>query len=276
MAKPITTLGTFLRAGGNNGNAGCIGCVCVNNQKGSAFTSRNIPEGDPFDVDYVAHEMGHQFGANHTWTFGGNEGTNVQMEPGSGSTIMGYAGITGATDVQPNSDPYFHAISIEQVTDYVKSTSCQTNTNTGNSVPSVNAGSNYTIPQGTPFELVGSASDPDGDALTYCWEQMDENNASTTYPSATATTVWLSVLICLRLLLIVSFRHCLPFWRGSTATTWEVIPTVGRTLNFRLTVRDNVAGGGTNESDNMVVTVNGSTGPFVLTASQYQCNLECG
>jgi hypothetical protein len=251
----------------NNGNAGCIGCVCVNGSKGSGWTSHTVPEGDPFDVDYVAHELGHQFGANHTWTHGGNEGYDVHMEPGSGSTIMGYAGITGATDVQSNSDPYFHAVSIEQVTDYVKSTSCQTNTNTGNSVPVVNAGASYTIPRGTPFVLEGSATDADpGDVLTYCWEQFDENNASTTYPSTTATTG-------------VAFRSFNPttdthryFPRletiktGATSWQWEVVPNVARTLNFRLTVRDNVAGGGTNNSDDMVVTVNGTAGPFVVNS----------
>ena len=251
----------------NNGNAGCIGCVCVNNQKGSGWTSHTVPEGDNFDVDYVAHEMGHQFGANHTWTFNGNEGSNAQMEPGSGSTIMGYAGITGATDVQPHSDPYFHAISIEQVTDYVKSTSCQTDTNTGNAVPVVNAGSNYTIPKGTPFVLDGSATDANsGDVLTYCWEQMDENNASTTYPSTTATTG-------------VAFRSYNPTTdtkryfpnlsvvkTGATSWTWEAIPNVARTLNFRLTVRDNKAGGGANSSDDMIVTVNSTAGPFVVNS----------
>jgi len=251
----------------NNGNAGCIGCVCVNGSKGSGWTSHTVPEGDPFDVDYVAHELGHQFGANHTWTFNGNEGTNVQMEPGSGSTIMGYAGITGATDVQSNSDPYFHAASIEQVTNYVKSTSCQVDTNTGNSVPVVNAGSNYTIPRGTPFILEGSATDADtGDVLTYCWEQYDENNASTTYPSTTATTG-------------VAFRSFEPttdthryFPRletiktGTTSWQWEVVPNVARTLNFRLTVRDNVAGGGTNNSDDTVITVNGTAGPFLVNS----------
>ncbi|MEM9821944.1 MAG: GEVED domain-containing protein [Bacteroidota bacterium] len=269
-------IGHLFARGGNNGNAGCIGCVCVNGQKGSAFTSRTTPEGDPFDVDYVAHEMGHQFGGNHTWTFGGNEGTNVQMEPGSGSTIMGYAGITGATDVQPNSDPYFHAISIEQITDYAKTTSCQINTSTGNAVPTANAGANYTIPRGTPFTLSGSGSDADGDALTYCWEQIDENNASTTYPSATATSG-------------VAFRSLIPttspdrtfpqlstILAGNTATTWEVIPNVSRTLNFRLTVRDNVAGGAANNSDDMVVTVNGSTGPFVVNSPNTNVNWSAG
>jgi hypothetical protein len=261
----------------NNGNAGCIGCVCVNGQKGSGWTSASVPEGDFFDVDYVAHEMGHQFGANHTWTFGGNEGTNAQMEPGSGTTIMSYAGITGATDVQPNVDPYFHAISVEQVTDYIKTTSCQTNTNTGNNVPSVNAGSNYTIPRGTPFVLDGSATDADsGDVLTYCWEQMDENNAATTLPSVNATTG-------------VAFRSFNPttetqryFPRlatvktGATSWQWEAVPNVARNLNFRLTVRDNRAGGATNNSDDMVVTVNSTAGPFVVNSPNTNVTWDAG
>jgi hypothetical protein len=127
----------FVRAS-NNGNAGCIGCVCVNGSKGSAFTAATVPTGDLFDIDYVAHEMGHQFGANHTFSFS-NEGTGANMEPGSGSTIMGYAGITNQ-DVQPNSDAYFHAFSIQQVTNNVKNKTCQTNTATGNAVPTANAG----------------------------------------------------------------------------------------------------------------------------------------
>ena len=260
----------------NNGNAGCIGCVCASG-KGSGWTSHTTPVGDNFDIDYVAHEMGHQFGANHTWTFNGNEGSNAQMEPGSGSTIMGYAGITGATDVQAHSDAYFHAISIQQVTDYVKTTSCQTNTATGNSTPSVNAGSNYTIPKGTPFVLTGSASDADpGDVLSYCWEQFDENNASTTYPSTTATSG-------------VAFRSYNPttdnfryFPRmstiktGATSWQWEAVPNVARTMNFRLTVRDNRAGGATNNSDDTVITVNGTAGPFVVNSPNTNVTWNAG
>ncbi|OUR93868.1 hypothetical protein A9Q87_03925 [Flavobacteriales bacterium 34_180_T64] len=261
----------------NNGNAGCIGCVCVNGQKGSGWTSATVPDGDFFDVDYVAHEMGHQFGANHTWTHGGNEGTNVQVEPGSGSTIMSYAGITGATDVQANVHPNFHAVSIEQVTDYVKGTSCQTNTNTGNAVPTADAGSNYTIPKGTAFVLEGTGTDADpGDALTYSWEQMDENNASTTYPSTTATAG-------------VAFRAYEPTTdnkryfpnlatvkTGATSWQWEAVPNVARTLNFRMTVRDNVAGGGTNNSDDMVLTVNGTAGPFVVNSPNTNVTWNAG
>ena len=252
----------------NNGNAGCIGCVCTNGQKGSGWTSHTVPEGDNFDVDYVAHEMGHQFGANHTWTFNGSEGTGAQMEPGSGSTIMGYAGITGATfDVQPHSDPYFHAKSIQQVTDYIKGTSCQTNTNTGNAVPTVNAGNDYTIPKGTPFVLAGTATDANSvDVLTYCWEQYDQNSAVTKLPSTTATAG-------------VAFRSYLPTTdnkryfpnlsvvkTGATSWTWEAVPNVARTLNFRLTVRDNKAGGGANNSDDMIVSVNGTAGPFLVNS----------
>ncbi|MEH6536949.1 MAG: immunoglobulin-like domain-containing protein [Psychroserpens sp.] len=261
----------------NNGNAGCIGCVCVNGQKGSGWTSHTVPEGDEFDVDYVAHEMGHQFGGNHTWTHGGNEGTNAQMEPGSGSTIMGYAGITGATDVQSNSDPYFHAKSIEQITDYIKTTSCQTNTNTGNAVPSVSAGSNYTIPRGTAFVLEGSATDANtGDVLTYCWEQYDENNASTTLPNVNGTSG-------------VAFRSFNPttdtkryFPRlstvktGATSWQWEAVPNVARSLNFRLTVRDNRAGGATNNSDDMLVSVNGTAGPFIVNSPNTNVTWNAG
>jgi hypothetical protein len=257
-------IGHLMSAIGNNGNAGCIGCVCASG-KGSGFTTSTVPVGDNFDIDFVAHEMGHQFGANHTFTFS-NEGTGVQNEPGSGSTIMGYAGITGATDVQPHSDPFFHAVSIQQVTNYVKTTSCQTNTATGNSVPTANAGLDYTVPKGTPFILTGSGTDANGDALTYCWEQMNSGTSTSTYPSATRTTG-------------PAFRSFIPttdgkryFPRletvktGATSWQWEAIPTVARTLNFRLTVRDNRASGPANNSDDMVVTVNATAGPFLVTA----------
>jgi hypothetical protein len=257
-------IGHLMSAIGNNGNAGCIGCVCASG-KGSGFTTSTVPTGDNFDIDFVAHEMGHQFGANHTFTFS-NEGTGVQNEPGSGTTIMGYAGITGATDVQPHSDPFFHAVSIQQVTNYVKTTSCQTNTSTGNATPTANAGSDYTIPKGTPFMLTGAGTDANANPLTYCWEQMNSGTSSTTYPSATATSG-------------PSFRSYVPstsnkryFPRmqtiktGATTWQWEAVPNVARTLNFRLTVRDNYAAGPANNSDDMIVTVNGTAGPFVVSA----------
>jgi chitodextrinase len=262
-------IGHLFGASGGGGNAGCIGCVCTNNQKGSGFTSPGdaIPSGDNFDIDYVAHEMGHQFGANHTFTHS-NEGTGVQMEPGSGSTIMGYAGIT-TKDVQPHSDAYFHAVSIQQVTNNIKAKTCPVKTATGNAIPTAAAGADFTIPKSTPFMLTGTGTDANGDTLTYCWEQMDSQTTSTV-PGATKTSG-------------VQFRSYTPttsptryfpkmssVLTGATTTSGtelvvEALNSVARTMNFRLTVRDNRAGGSGNNSDDMIVTVNATAGPFSVT-----------
>lgn len=261
-------VGHLLAASGFDGNAGCIGCVCINGLKGSGYSSDNIPDGFNFDIDLVAHEIGHQFGANHTWTHDGNEGSNTQIEPGSGSTIMGYAGITGSTNVQINSDAYFHAISIEQVTNYIKSTSCASTSNTGNTTPTVNAGSNLTLPIGTPFKLVGNGGDVDGDLITYCWEQIDENNASTTYPNPNSTD---SNSVLFRSFTpttntIRYFPNLSDLRFGVNATQWEKIPNTNRTADFRLTVRDNKSGGANNKHDDMRVTFDSNYGPFEVTS----------
>lgn len=253
---------------GNNGNAGCIGCVCKAGSKGSAFTAHTDATGDPLVIDYWTHEMGHQFGGNHTFTFQ-TEGTGANMEPGSGSTIMGYAGITGSTDVQPHSDPYFHAKSIEQITDYIKSTSgnCAVVTNTGNSVPTANAGTDYTIPKSTPFTLTGSGSDANGDALTYCWEQYDNfASGSNKFPSATSTSGPVFRSFTPTTSASRTFPSLSTILAGNLTNTWEALPSVARSLNFRMTVRDNRSGGGQNASDNMVVTISSATGPFNVSA----------
>ena len=263
-------VGHLFGASGGGGNAGCIGCVCASG-KGSGFTSPSdgIPSGDNFDIDYVAHELGHQFGANHTFTHS-NEGTGVQMEPGSGSTIMGYAGIT-SRDVQPHSDAYFHAISIQQVTNNIKAKTCQVNTATGNAIPTANAGADYTIPKSTPFMLTGSATDANGDALTYNWEQMNSGTSTTTVPNATKTSgpnfrSYNSTTTPTRY-----FPRMQSVLTGATTTagtevTHEALPSVARTLNFRFTVRDNRAGGSGNNSDDTVITVNATAGPFTVNS----------
>ncbi|WP_052158333.1 reprolysin-like metallopeptidase [Lacinutrix jangbogonensis] len=270
-------IGHLFGHAGGGGNAGCIGCVCDsaahNGGKGSGYTSPadGIPEGDTFDIDYVAHELGHQFGANHTFSHQ-SEGSGIaQIEPGSGSTIMGYAGITGATNVQQNSDPYFHAISIQQVTAHVASRTCDDETATGNNVPVANAGSNYTLPIGTPFILSGSATDLDGgDVLTYCWEQYDERNGQGGgFPSATGTNNNNPL-----------FRSYSPssssertfpkmsdlIASGVNGTLWEKIPTVARSADFRLTVRDNRNLGGASDFADMSVNWVTAAGPFTVSS----------
>ncbi|AZB32816.1 reprolysin-like metallopeptidase [Chryseobacterium bernardetii] len=268
-------IGHLFGASGGGGNAGCIGCICTNGSKGSGYTSPAdaIPSGDNFDIDYVAHEMGHQFGGNHTFSMN-NEGTGANMEPGSGSTIMGYAGIT-SQDVQPHSDAFFHAISIQQITNNIKAKTCSVNTNTGNSIPTANAGLDYTIPKGTPFVLTGTGTDADGDFLTYIWEQMDNASSSQTGASSAASATkasgpnfrsWTPTTVPTRY-----FPRMASILAGSTTTagseiTVEALSSVARTLNFRFTVRDNKAGGSGNNSDDAVITVNSTAGPFAVTS----------
>ena len=268
-------IGHLFGASGGGGNAGCIGCVCTNGSKGSGYTSPAdaIPSGDNFDIDYVAHEMGHQFGGNHTFSHT-NEGTGVNMEPGSGSTIMGYAGITGQ-DIQPHSDSFFHAVSIQQITNNIKNKTCPVSTGTGNSIPTANAGADYTIPKGTPFMLTGSGTDANGDSLTYIWEQMDNASSSQTGASSAASATkatgptfrsWTPQTTPVRY-----FPRMASVLTGATTTagseiTVEALSNVARTYNFRFTVRDNRAGGSGNNSDDAIVTVNGTAGPFSVSS----------
>ena len=301
LTGPATTLaannaaydiGHFFGSTGGGGNAGCIGCVCADDtasttdqNKGSGFTSpgNGIPAGDTFDIDYVAHEMGHQFGANHTFSHN-VEGSGVNVEPGSGSTIMGYAGIT-AQDVQTNSDAYFHIVSIEQVQTNMESKTCPVRTSISNNTPVVNAGLNYTIPKSTPFILTAVGSDVDaGNALTYCWEQID--NATTQTAAASAATITKTGGPNFRSYSPTNnnFRY---FPRiqsviANTATTAgaeinvEALSSVARTLNFAVTVRDNVVGFGQTEYDVATLTVNATAGPFVVTVPNTVVSWQAG
>ncbi|RYY50485.1 MAG: T9SS type A sorting domain-containing protein [Chitinophagaceae bacterium] len=285
-------IGHMFGASGGGGNAGCIGCVCVNPAnnnslaKGAGITSPadGIPQGDNFDIDYVVHEVGHQLGANHTFSYA-SEGTGVNKEVGSGITIMGYAGIT-SYDVAPHSIEFYHQASIAQIQANLATKTCPvTTTLTGNATPVLNAVGNYTIPISTPFALTGSASDANGDALTYSWEQNDNSTTtganSKASPTKTTGPNWISfrpstsstrVFPQLSTILAGGLTTAqLP--GGDANTTIEALSSVSRTLNFRLTVRDNapysasapVSVGQTQFTD-MVVTVSNTSGPFAVTA----------
>ena len=255
-------IGHVFSTGG--GGVASLNSPCSNNSKARGVTGRGAPIGDPFDVDYVAHEMGHQFGGNHSYnnSCGGNRNNSTAYEPGSGSTIMAYAGIC-APNVQSNSDDYFHGISLEEMSTFVTNGgNCATITSTANDPPTSDAGNNYTIPVSTPFELTGVSTDPNGDPVSYCWEQMD-NEIATMPPVSTSidgpnfrsfSPTTNPVRIFPRLSVIL----------GSGGDDFEVLPSVTRTMNFRLSVRDNNNGYGCSAYDDMIITTAVGAGPFVI------------
>lgn len=271
-------IGHLVSNSGNGGDAGCIGCVCVDptvsvpEGKGSGYTSppNGVPKGDAFDIDYVAHEMGHQLGANHTFSYA-NEGSGVSVEPGSGSTIMGYAGVSMGYDIQNQSDDYFSYASILQIQDNLALKTCPVTTVLSNQTPIVNAGADYTIPKSTAFVLNGVASDPNGDALTYCWEQSN---------SAASNEINGNSMAYATKPIGPNFRSFPPsnftnryfpaldrVVAGQLSSSWESVSSIGRDLNFVFTARDNAAlGFGQTNSDRVVVTVDGTKGPFAVTS----------
>ena len=249
------------------GGLAYVGVVCNASLKAAGETGIANPVGDAFDIDYVAHELGHQFGGNHTFnsnqgSCGGNANPGTAYEPGSGSTIMAYAGICSGDNLQARSDAYFHVVSYEEIINFLATTSCGTLSSTGNSVPSVSLpAGGKTLPIGTPFKLTASGADANGDPLTFCWEEWDlaQNGAPPLFrsflptPSPTRYFPRLSDLL------------------AGTSAPGETLPTTTRPLNFRVTVRDAHSGlqgvvGGINSSPVLALSTSAAAGPFVLTA----------
>jgi hypothetical protein len=265
----------------DGGGVASFESVCFNPFKARGVTGLPAPVGDPFDIDLVSHEMGHQFGADHTFNadaggscFGGTRYGPTAYEPGSGTTIMAYAGICDGQDLQPQGDDNFHVISFDQITAYVTNPtpgfggSCGSHTATGNAAPIVNAGANYIIPANTPFSLTGSASDPNNDPVTYQWEEFDLGSAwpipsvlPNTDGDGNARPIFRSykpVSSPTR-----NFPALANILDGSLLNKGESLPKINRTMTFRLTVRDN-KGGVNNASTN--ITVSNASGPFRVTA----------
>ncbi|MFT4943855.1 MAG: hypothetical protein ACI8RH_001602, partial [Flavobacteriales bacterium] len=247
---------------GGSGLAG-LGVVCINGSKAKGVTGIATPTGDPYDIDYVSHEMGHQFGANHTQNNGCNRNNSTAVEPGSASTIMGYAGIC-APNVQNNSDDHFHSVSITEMWNKIQSTAnCAQTTATGNSAPIITEGQDYSIPKSTPFVLKGNASDINqNDVLSYNWEQID--NQVVTMPPVSTSTSGPAFRSNPSISSPNRYMPALPtVIAGSISSTWEVVPTVARDMNFSLVVRDNVAGGANSARDDIKVTTQDIT-PFTV------------
>ncbi len=256
---------------GGGGVAG-LGVVGISGAKGQGVTGLPSPIGDPFYVDYVAHEMGHQFGGNHTFngvfgSCGPSRNPGTAYEPGSGTTIQAYAGICGPDDLAPNSDPYFHSVSLDEMLNHVDNVipTVGLRVPTGNAIPTVSAGRSYVIPARTPFRLTASGADDDAtDVLTYSWDQRDLGPAAPVQspdtgngplfrfvPPTTSPTRYFP-----RLADVVN----------QTTTIGEQLPQTTRSLNFRATVRDNRAnGGGVNTDDTFLSVVDTGTAFRVLS-----------
>ncbi|MBE2280334.1 MAG: T9SS type A sorting domain-containing protein [Ignavibacteriaceae bacterium] len=246
------------------GGVAYLASVCGSNKAGGV-TGSPAPVGDPFTIDYVAHEMGHQYGANHTQNNNCNRASSAAYEPGSASTIMGYAGIC-SPNLQSNSDDYFHIHSMIEMSNALNSTvgSCATQSSTGNTAPVVTMPTGgYVVPISTPMKLIGSATDANNpSSLTYCWEQYDLGPAgSPNTPSGNAPI----------------FRSFKPVNTGTrylpklsdvynnTQTLGEILPSYARNLTFRLTVRDNNPGAGDFTSQLVAYTTTAAAGPFQVT-----------
>jgi hypothetical protein len=258
------------------GSGGVVtGRMCNGGNKAKGSTARPAPIGDPFDIDYVAHEVGHQCNAMHTWngTIGscspGQYIAAAAVEPGSGITIMAYAGICGTDDLAANSIDHFHNYSQNEIITFVQSgggSSCGTSSATGNNLPtlSINSPTGKTIPHSTPYRLSGSGTDADADILTYCWEQNDvgpagpPNNAARTNGPLTRSFSPAQ-----------SGERTVPSTNDlvfNTTTIGNLLGTVTRTMNYKFTVRDNRANGGGTRDGSYSFNVSSTSGPFVVTS----------
>ncbi len=263
-------IGHVVSTGG--GGVAQLNSPCDTPNKAKGCTGLGSPIGDPFDIDFVSHEMGHQWDGQHTWNGTANNcsagqwASTAAYEPGSGSTIQAYAGICGVDDLQQNSDDHFHRVSLDEMGSYMNGGgNCFTTAGVINpNAPTADAGADVWIPIGTPFELTGSGSDADGDTPTFNWEQFD---LGTREPLATGDDgvqpifrSWPS-----------SGGPTRVFPRSSdlaagVLSAGETLPVTNRTMNFRMTVRDNRSAGGRESYDAMQVTSTTSSGPFVVTA----------
>lgn len=249
---------------GGGGLAG-YAVTCNKDRKAWGGTGSGSPINDPFDIDYVAHEVGHQMSGSHTQNNACNRDLTASYEPGSASTIMGYAGIC-APNVQDHSDAYFHGYSIKEMGQYIVNgfgDQCATKTDLPGELPIITYSSgDYTIPAKTPFELTAQAT---GEApLLYRWEQLDSEIAEVQPPVETNKFGPLFRSYYADSSGIRTFPK-MEYIVNNTTNTWETLPAVSRDINFILTVREDVAGGAKHSQKTNKLTVDQTKGPFLVT-----------
>lgn len=268
---PNYDIGHVFSADAFGGGAGYADAINAPWKAGGATKAPtwSTPTGQPF-IENVVHELGHQHGALHSLngingaaTFGRVAWTAVEI--GSGSSIMAYPGLCGSDDVQAFADQFFHSISYDQVQQFLSTIPLVGGSiNTGNSAPTVSAGPDAVIPANTPFALTASATDPNGDAVTYSWEQRDigpaqalgsaDNGQSPLFRAFAPVTAGTRYFPNLTNLL------------AGTPSKGEQLPTVNRTLNFRVMARDNKVNGGGVNLDDLQLTVVNTGAAFQVTS----------
>ncbi|WP_342146537.1 reprolysin-like metallopeptidase [Rickettsiella endosymbiont of Aleochara curtula] len=279
----------FSRAIGGGTSNGVV-CLAANKADGSSGSATSAPDGrttNPPDKDIsestfdllAAHEIGHEFNANHT--FNGcdrdPDSASSAYEPGSGSTIMSYAGECfdeytppmhqdSLENLQDHKDPYFHASTIAEIKAFVTGPAnvCAKKLSNPNRPPVIDPRSTapfgkriLTIPANTPFVLHAYARSSNRNAkLNYTWEQMDLGPAQ---PIKTPLRDdGLGPI----------FRSYLPNSSGErifprldavlgkqALGLGEVYPSTTRKLHFRLTVRDNLQDQATTAHADMLINV---------------------
>ncbi len=260
----------------DGGGIASIRAVCSNNNKARGETGLANPIGDAFAIDYVAHEMGHQFGANHTFNAtSSNRAASAAYEPGSGVTVMGYAGVISGQNLAAHSIDTFHVRSFEEIIAFKENAqtggSCGTATATGNTAPTVTAPALLTIPKLTPFALTASATDPDGDSVTYDWQEYDRGSATSAVPNTdsdgVARPIFRSYLpttsgtrVFPSLFYILNNGNVPPGLTGGFLTG-EILPAISRTMSFQVIARDNSAIGGGIGTATTSISVDGNSGP---------------
>ncbi len=262
----------------NTGGVANLRALCSTNNKARGATGVNPPSGDFFWVQYVGHEIGHQFGANHAFNADDSADGNVCLpnrngstayEPGSGSTIMSYSSLCGSNNrLQSVSDPMFNQGAYAEIASHMSgSGGCSANAATGNTPPTVNGGNDRTIPAATPFQMTATASDVDNDSITLSWEERDVGPAQPAIGAGSADngTSPLFRVFLPTTSLSRSFPRLTNVLSNST-TIGEQMPALNRTLRLRVTARDNRAGGGGVNSDDVNLTVSAGAGPFQVTS----------
>ena len=263
------------------GGIASLASVCVTGRKAQGVTGLPNPIGDVFDLDFLSHELGHQFSANHTFNSvtggcAGNRNGSTAYEPGGGTTIMGYTTQCGADQITTVPDRLFHASALDEMFAFMYTSSgnsCPIKVPTGNFQPIVNAGLDYKIPLSTPFQLTGSAYDPDGDSLLFNWEEMDlgpEGGPNNPVGNAPTFRVFPPVKNTTRIFPRLSNIIT------NTQTKGEKMPSYPRNMRMRLLARDNKPMAGSFGFDDMNIEVVSNAGPFTVSSFNYNDTLYAG